>query len=767
MFLKSLVLRGFKTFADKTDLEFEDTSGITAIVGPNGCGKSNVVDAFRFVLGEGNFRELRVNTLPEVIFAGTTARKPLSLAEVILTFDNSNRRLPIEYAEVMVRRRTFRDGQSEFSINNQACRLKDIRDLFLDTGLSTESMSIIGQGRVDAVLSSQPEERRVIFEEVAGILKYKNRKLEVERKLILTEQNLLRITDLKVEIGEQVINLESQAKKAREYQELSGRLQVLEKAIFKKQLQSLLEKRTEVEVRIVSLKAKESESEEKRRKMQEEKISLFNTLKEAEREVEEAQRALEELNEKIESERSGALIERERALFEERNKLRDLAEEERFLGFEIKKIADELSSLKAKRDGLEKKIGEWSGGSAEECGELKETIQLINQLLKQLNSLSQLLYAKNSLVLPSQAEDHILGVLQEEIQRLAAEERSLAESEKLKVEGLEKIGGKLEELKAELGQKEEAPAEVEAESLKPLLAQKAELQDKLQQLKSKREAGQKRLEELEQAPQEEKGDTEQLFREQVVEARLQSDLDQIKERVESEYNLTVEELLALELEEVSILKGKKEVEELRGRLRALEPVNLLAIEEFDRVKERYNFIEEQHNDLNSARENLKTLITELDLKAREDFISTIAKVSANFSETFGVLFEGGEAKIELEEGKDPLLAGIEIMVCPSKRKWLNLSLMSGGERALTAIAILFACLKTQPTPLCLLDEVDAPLDDANVVRFASFLSQYKKHTQIIVITHNKRTMEVADTIYGITMEEPGISKLISMKMEKV
>jgi len=767
MFLKSLVLRGFKTFADKTALEFEDTSGITAIVGPNGCGKSNVVDAFRFVLGEGNFRELRVNTLPEVIFAGTTARKPLSLAEVILTFDNSTRRLPIEYAEVMVRRRTFRDGQSEFSINNQACRLKDIRDLFLDTGLSTESMSIIGQGRVDAVLSSQPEERRVIFEEVAGILKYKNRKLEVERKLILTEQNLLRITDLKVEIGEQVINLEAQAKKAREYQELSTRLQGLEKAIFKKQLLSLLEKRTEVEARIVSLKAKESESEERRRKQQEEKLSLFNSLKEAEREVEEAQRALEELNEKIESERSGALIERERALFEERNKLRDLAEEERFLSFEIKKIADELSSLKVKKEGLEKKIGEWSEASAEECGELKETVQLINKLLKQLNSLSQLLYAKNSIVLPSQAEDHILGVLKEETQRLAGEEKSLSESEKLKVEGLEEIGVKLEELKAALGQKEAAPVIEEAESLKPLLAQKAEIQEKIHQLKIVREAGQKRLEELEQAPQEEKGDTEQLFREQVVEARLQSDLDQIKDRVESEYNLTVDELLILELEDLSILKGKKEVEELRGRLRALEPVNLLAIEEFDRVKERYNFIEEQHNDLNSARENLKTLIAELDLKAREDFISTIAKVSQNFSETFAALFEGGEAKIELEEGKDPLVAGIEILVCPSKRKWLNLSLMSGGERALTAIAILFACLKTQPTPLCLLDEVDAPLDDANVVRFASFLSQYKKHTQIIVITHNKRTMEVADTIYGITMEEPGISKLISMKMEKV
>jgi len=266
-------------------------------------------------------------------------------------------------------------------------------------------------------------------------------------------------------------------------------------------------------------------------------------------------------------------------------------------------------------------------------------------------------------------------------------------------------------------------------------------------------------------PQEKGEGAQELLAEEILQARLEGELSQLSERIQVEYNLSNEELLNLTVEAAGAGRGK--VEELKARLRELEPVNLLAIDEYARVKERDAFLSGQHQDLQSAHENLKGLITELDLKAREDFLLTLKIISQNFSEIFATLFEGGQARIEMEPDKDPLEAGIEIVVCPSGRKWLNLSLLSGGERSLTAIAILFACLKTQPCPLCILDEVDAALDDANVGRFAAFLSEYKKRTQILIITHNKRTMEVADTIYGITMEEPGVSKVISMRLEKV
>ena len=243
MFLKSLILRGFKTFADQTEIEFQDDARITSIVGPNGCGKSNVLDATRWVLGEDNPRRLRVSNLSDIIFAGTSERKALSLAEVTMVFDNTAGKLPLAFSEVSIKRRTFREGESEFFINKNQCRLKDIKDLLLDTGLGEGTYSIITQGQVDAILSSKGEERRAVFEEAAGINKYKFRKLSAEKKLIAAEQNILRISDLKIEVSEHLINLEEQAKKAREYLDISEKVKQLDIGLSKKLLQGILEKR--------------------------------------------------------------------------------------------------------------------------------------------------------------------------------------------------------------------------------------------------------------------------------------------------------------------------------------------------------------------------------------------------------------------------------------------------------------------------------------------------------------------------------------------
>jgi chromosome segregation protein len=250
-------------------------------------------------------------------------------------------------------------------------------------------------------------------------------------------------------------------------------------------------------------------------------------------------------------------------------------------------------------------------------------------------------------------------------------------------------------------------------------------------------------------------------------AKLEGELTGLQEKLALEYNLTLDELQTQPYEINNATKAKSEVDSGRLRLRQLEPVNLLAIEEFDKAKERLNFIEAQLADLNSARDNLRTLIGELDLKAEQTFVETMQQVSAIFSETFAKLFLGGEAKIALTPGVPPLDAEIEISVRPSGRKWLPLPLLSGGERSLSAIAILFSLLKIRPSPFCFLDEVDAALDDANIGRFNEMVRDFSAQSQIIIITHNKRTMSVADTIYGVTMEEPGISKIISMKLAEV
>ncbi|MBU0672645.1 MAG: AAA family ATPase, partial [Candidatus Margulisbacteria bacterium] len=239
MFLKSLILRGFKTFADQTEIEFSSDARITAIVGPNGCGKSNLLDATRWVLGEDNPRELRVANLSNIIFAGTAARKSLSLAEVAMVFDNSAGKLPVSFTEVAIKRRTYREDESEFLINKNKCRLKDIKDLLLDTGLGEGTYSIITQGKVDAILSSKGEERRAVFEEAAGINKYKTRKYSAEKKLIAAEQNILRISDLKIEVAEHLITLEEQAKAAKEYLEVQTKVKDLDLGLSKRLLTNI------------------------------------------------------------------------------------------------------------------------------------------------------------------------------------------------------------------------------------------------------------------------------------------------------------------------------------------------------------------------------------------------------------------------------------------------------------------------------------------------------------------------------------------------
>ncbi len=773
MFLKSLNLRGFKTFADKTVFEF-DPSGITAIVGPNGCGKSNTVDAFRFILGEGSSNELRIKNLTDVIFAGTQEKKPLSLAEVSLTLDNSDQSLPIDFTEVQIKRRTFRDGTSEFSINNNTCRLKDIKDLFLDAGVSEDSLAIIGQGKVDAILSSQPEERRAVFEEVAGIRKYKQRKIEAEKKLILAEQNLLRISDLKNEISENLGVLEQQSLAAQEYTKLKDKLKELDLGIAKKQVSSLLEKATLLKTEIDKFKENKAEHEKQQKIVEAEKQALREKARALDIELENAFTELENIKEKMENERSSFIIEQQRTLFNEKNKLRDLKETERFILFEINQINDTRKKLEIRLKELKTKAENIEVEEMDILPELKSFFVNSEKLLAISKNLISNIHGKKieDQSMKNKLQDMLMSEIREVEEQKISQEKILIN----KTVELENAKDKSIDLKKQLDVIENENKDTnQSINRSPLFLKLQEdhhkLQDKIITIKKDKE---KTSHELDQLESHQKtggvGNAPDTFlKSEIALAKTDGELSQITERIQTEYMLTVEDLLKLEYEVSNIASAKKESGKTRVRMLELEPVNLLAISEFKQSQERHKLITEQYEDLDSARKNLKQLIYELDLKAKEEFLQKMEIVARHFKEIYSQLFVGGEAKLELalKENNNPLEAGIEIQTCPSGRKWLPLQSLSGGERALTAIAILFAFLKTNPSPFCILDEVDAALDDANIDRFAKYLKEMSTITQIMIITHNKHTMKVADTLYGITMQEPGVSKILSMRMDKL
>lgn len=736
MLLKSLVLRGFKTFADNTEIALGPEARITAVVGPNGCGKSNVMDAARWVLGEDNPRELRVAALSDIIFAGTDRRRPLSLAEVTLVFDNSSGKLPVAFSEVVIKRRTFREGESEFSINKNLCRLKDIRDLLLDTGLGEGSYSIITQGQVDAILSSKGDERRAVFEEAAGINKYKTRKVAAERKLIAAEQNILRINDLKVEVGEHLISLEEQARRAREYLELQGQVKETEIGLCKKLLGGILEKKIKLEADLVL--AKQAAAEKVAAEQQDES-ELTNRREEL--------RRLE-----VETDESLANFDAEK------DRLRDLELNRRFLAGEVERAERTGRELAAKQAELQQKTEQLNAVGLESksphlnIGNMGEEFELLLQQTRQLFSALVEITACFGQTIPYQLLEskEVEATRQLQLDLLAGENQRLAEE-------LERNRFSLQAHRNELAKLDGGANET-----------RTTLADRVAELKSRREALRGQIFALEEKR---RGD-EKLKREKVETtagleialAKLEGEVIGIGEKLSAEYNLSLPETLALPYSVNNIAKAKMDVEAGKRRLRELEPVNLLAIEEFDRGRERLTFLEAQLADLNSARENLQNLIVELDTRAEESFGQTMRQLSAIFSETFAKLFAGGEARIALTQGVAALEAEIDIAVRPNGRRWLSLSLLSGGERSLCAIAILFSLMKIRPSPFCFLDEVDAALDEANIGRFTELLKDFSANIQMIVITHNKRTMAAANNIYGVTMEEPGVSKIISMKL---
>lgn len=1173
--LKKIEIYGFKSFADKVSLEFN--AGITGIVGPNGCGKSNIADAFRWVLGEQSAKSMRGNKMPDVIFAGTANRKPLNYAEVTITLTDINGELPIEYSEVGVTRRLHRSGESEYFINRHPVRLKDVQSLFLDSGMGKDAYSIFEQGKIDQVINFTPLERRYIFEEAAGILRFLQRKREALRKLEQTDQNLVRVKDIHLEVEKQIVVLEQQAEKAKIFKENKAKLETLDKAVyvakwdnlykkcgdaFKKeeeirkqigdvnqQLEALNEKlqeakanleksekalrmrsedvyraRSEKEIksrerlsqqeRLKELITKEKRWQqelegifEKRKFRQQETHQLQTQQKRIEKELCLLEKAAQVQREKVQSMEAESIKLRERQqkaqqellkltqienqfeselkqnnvrlennrerqshVQERKDKLSELIKELSTQVKEKKKLlqesSDSIDFQKEKFSSLEEKLqelttqiqrnqedldcaqieiteskarqkallhlrNEMEGFSASAKLLLQESANPKSPLYNKLKGLYEYMTPENGFETPlavimkpyaqtlavktnedfqevlsfaqknqlkdfsiicienlpkqpkmdaqsfsgisplsikviqnelskhflkntwladnsaaalqmnsekqgmdiltldgmlidrhgvifytAQGENNVflreaelkglasklaemeiryrklgdvLNSLQERktlilterveidksirreemrlveinfsLQRCNGDlEKALHEGKQLDSEllniksSLESISALLIELEAQRAsakaklmheqtlstslnqelekhteklrheqrdfqEKESAYLKVVDENRKLLHAlnvlevKDAESQQLEQRLEEEIQGGRELqlqikerstefeglLEEVEKSLLEimkacsemekevsqrklaieeiegkmnavrnsqKKCDTEQ-YQIGVLLAQLESSRQSLEGELQERYRLTIDEARALNITiEKTLEQTERQIRLLRQEMDAAGDINMTSIDEFEKHKNRYQFLNQQIDDINLSKQELIQIVTQLDSESRKIFKETFAAICANFKKNFKILFNGGEADLQFTETEDVLEAGIEIIAKPPGKQMRSINLMSGGEKCLTAMALLFAIFEVKPAPFCILDEIDAPLDDSNVERFVNVVKQFIEKCQFIIITHNKRTMAIADVLFGVSMEERGVSKLLSIEFSK-
>jgi len=1183
LYLKKIEIKGFKSFADKVEIELD--KGITGIVGPNGSGKSNISDAVRWVLGEQSAKSLRGGKMEDVIFAGTVSRKPLGFSEVSITIDNEDNMLPIDYSEVTVTRRMYRSGESEYYINKTECRLKDITELFMDTGVGKDGYSIIGQGKIDEILNAKPENRREIFEEAAGIVKYKTRKIESERKLNTTEQNIIRLDDIINELETQLDPLYNQSQEAKRYLDLREKLKILDINLSLRNLEKLKEKIGTIDENYKSLEDELKDNSRKSGDLEKEYGELRLKLHQIDKDIEETQNLLfatnseidkyqgevkvlnekiininnnikrleEEINrEKLKAEKYETSTERNT---KELNNLRNLLEEklklleEKSALFEkvsgeissktdyienmksevielLNLIADKKSSVNSYatfKSGIEKRKTQISvekenieseikglqkslEKTEKEISDTNRKIELLVSTLKELEmenasaleqkklidaqiynikgriqskqaryrmlremetefegynkSVKEIMKLKNSqnllgkgvcgtvadiIKVPQRYEvavevalgaslqnivtedeetakkcieflkqnmygratflplttvkskgqhsvinlrnmpgfigfgsdlieyddrysdiiwsllgrviivdvmDNAIAIARKinfsmkivtldgdiispggaftggsinqktgrilsrkrEIEELSKELKELSknlqdENERLRkneilLKGIEErikaaveekhsaeitvaswknkynqgeidikrlqtqlseldnellqldsegseIIEKIERESRELGEYEEKSSMLsdkvqrEQDNIKDVLQVKEVLSSEITSLKIKaaeyrgeiasleskaveiasslkscRQAIEEKLQEKQEAlnaierlaeeiksmeeaisrleekkaicrskldslqsqkreasiasdeiesKRKEYGETSQILQGEInkleiQKAKLVMEMENIQNRMWDDYQVTPAAAAKYKTEIESLAQASRDINALKEEIRSLGNVNVGAIDEYKRVKDRYEFLTKQKRDLEEAKDSLKKVIVEMEESMREKFSKNFAIIKENFNEVFRELFGGGKAELILCDEENILESGIDIIAQPPGKKLQNLTLLSGGEKALTAIALLFAILKMKPSPFCILDEIEAALDDANVARYGKFLKEFSKQTQFIIVTHRKGSMEVSDALYGVTMEEEGVSRLVSVKL---
>ncbi|MPL91896.1 Chromosome partition protein Smc [bioreactor metagenome] len=920
MFLKSLEIYGFKSFADKVNLEFSD--GITSLLGPNGCGKSNIVDAIKWVLGEQSTKTLRAGRMEDVIFNGTDTRKPLQVAEVSLVISNEERHLGIEEAEVEIKRRIFRNGESEYYLNRNRVLLKNIRELFYDTGVGKSAYSILEQGKIDQILSSKPEDRRYIFEEAAGISRFKVQSIEAERKLAKTDENILQVETILKEVKRNYETKKNQAAKAISYRNL------------KKEQFSL-----EVDVQLSTLKSylllRESKIEQKERHERDyeaQKGSLSNCDQEIEQMQDQLrtlgseritmQTELQRLDEAIKGKadkldlltqrfrdflqqkdqaasRSQVILEHiERDTSEIDQKLDEMADidasvvqleeemarnqkaldasrtmllghNEEIAGLEAKNLRldetlEELSlrikeltdiiviqleeKLKQSGYNLQKKQAA-RADLVEGIEHVKKTLEEQMQFLKQLTHtalssqdlverqiqfhqslgialgriqtlfqtyeamqpsfLDELISPEGTISEKHRLDDRMLSIrkqvqsnreriayLREENVRLSQEieryqdsigdqkvamnqllsqksaakewvsklQRSVTEQEyqykdalKLAETAQERIYETQEDIRSVEGEVKESKSRIASlnADLKELILV---IEEQSNQIRAKQNQKNERYEELQNLRSEKE--------------KLELQIDQLASNVASlytnffdNYGKSLKEFegrMSEETADIPVLKAR--LDEVRKSIDGMGYINQMAEEEFGEVKEQYDFLTKQLDDLNKAKADLDSVVLQIKSRSEELFLASYKQISQNFQEMFRRLFGGGRAELTLVDPQNVLESGIDILAQPPGKKLTHLALLSGGERSMTAVALLFATYLVKPSPFCILDEIDAALDDRNIGYFLSVLEEFARKSQFIIITHNKHTVMGSQTLLGVTQMEAGVSTMVSYRI---
>ena len=803
MRLKNISLSGFKSFVDPTKIPFP--SSMSGVVGPNGCGKSNIIDAVRWVMGEISAKNLRGESMADVIFSGSSSRAPSSRASVELLFDNSLGKLGGEYSsysEISVRRVLEIDGRSIYYLNGSECRRKDITDIFLGTGLGPRSYAVIEQEMATKLISSKPEELRMYIEEVAGISVYRERKKETESRIKKTKENLSRVKDLKDEIERQLLKLKRQVKSAERYKSLKE-----EEKNKKGLLKALSWQKRKEKISKINLTIKESESNlEKERTL---KISLGAEIDKSKVNQSEIQQKIDKVQQDYYS--SGADLtnsEQELALLKEKKKdlllekdqieenLKSFFVEKESLVEQQSKLEIELSHKEPELQALDESFAQLEGAMSPDFLVEKLYLDVSNLTIsleevvsdyarKNVNDISvihnfsieikkKLEKLKESLKHQSQYQEEKFKAQKIELLALSSEitsfKVSIAEI-KSKLGALERTKSDSETNRTSVENKLinlEAPIQkIEAE-IKPLLDSRIDVEGNLSNLReefnnlnelirnNERKIHQTdlSLENFNGEIQKSKLERQGLISESAIfEEQLKNDNYEIQSLLDSLRDDLTEDMLI------------DEISRIESSIERIGPINLAAAEEYKLEEERNSEIDVQLIELNSALETLQSAIKKIDLESRTKFKDTLDKLNIKLAELFPKLFGGGFAKLELSES-DLLESGVLFKAMPPGKKNVNVSQLSGGEKALSSIALVFSFFSLNPAPFCILDEIDAPLDDFNTSRFINMVEEMSEKVQFIFVTHNKISMEKSKHLMGVTMQEPGVSRLVSVDVDE-
>ena len=792
MEFKKIQLNGFKSFADKTNFLIEN--GLTGIVGPNGCGKSNIVESLRWVMGETSAKSMRGSGMEDVIFSGTSNKASKNIAEVSVTVTNEKNEGPIQYREldeVNVRRKIEKDKGSKFYINDKEVRARDAQMFFADLSTGAHSPSMISQGRIGAIVTAKPADRRAILEEAAGISGLHVRRHEAELRLNAAENNLKRADELRRQQERQLVNLQKQAEEAARYKNMSEEIKKIEAGLYYLKLLEIdkeikieneinVEAETEVTdfnnkiadlenliktetEKVTPLREKNIENLSKIQRLNLELQSLDEENTRIQDEIENIKKTLQTFEEDIGREK-GIVIDansNEKRLKEEKNELieidskyydtekqsdNDLNTSKDKLQSEIEKVKELINSQKNQEaisalDNCKLLIEAYAGSYSKNENIKKESVKR-NERIKvidtEIESWKNLL--SNSEKMVSQLTER-RSKLNDQLSKLDNQPKLQAEKKGQITEGLR--------ISEEEKKENEEIINSTDEKIENLRLQLNEIQEQSIQIRERKASSGATVEGLKK-------------RKNDLIDRINSELNLSEENILENSNLFGVEELPDAVNQEDLLDKKKQEREKLGS------VNLKADEETNKYETEIKKMESDRVDLVTAILKLKESINELNQKGRERLIEAFDKVDRKFNEVYTKLFNGGSAKLELVDADDPLEAGLEMLVSPPGKRLQSITLLSGGEQALTARSLIFAVFLTNPSPICVLDEVDAPLDDANVTRFCNLLDELTKitDTKFIIVTHHALTMSKMNRLYGVTMPEKGISQLVAVDLQK-